>query len=53
MERHAIGDASALELLREHSPRTNRKLVDLAAAEVDGDCSLPKQPPTAVLPRTH
>jgi response regulator NasT len=43
MERHAIDEASAFEMLRERS-RINRKLVDLAAAVVDGHRLLPKQP---------
>ena len=44
MERHAIDEASAFEMLREHSRTSNRKLVDLAAAVVDGYQLLPKQP---------
>jgi response regulator NasT len=44
MERHAIDEASAFELLREHSRVSNRKLVDLATAVVDGHRLLPKQP---------
>jgi response regulator NasT len=44
MERHAIDEGSAFELLREHSRITNRKLVDLAGAVVDGHRLLPKQP---------
>jgi AmiR/NasT family two-component response regulator len=42
MERHAIDDAGAFDLLREHSRITNRKLIDLAAAVVDGHRLLPK-----------
>jgi AmiR/NasT family two-component response regulator len=53
MERHGIDDASAFELLRERSRVTNRKLVDLATAVVDGYRLLPKQPPTAFLARTR
>ena len=50
MERHSIDEQAAFELLREHSRATNRKLVDLAAAVVDGHRLLPKttspsQPP--------
>ena len=41
MERHAIDDASAFEMLREHSRTDNRKLVDLATAVVDGHRLLP------------
>jgi response regulator NasT len=44
MERHAIGEADAFEMLREQSRVDNRKLVDLAAAVVDGHRLLPKQP---------
>jgi response regulator NasT len=44
MERHAIDEASAFEMLRERSRIDNRKLVDLAAAVVDGHRLLPKQP---------
>lgn len=35
MERHGIGERDAFELLRTHSRRTHRKLVDVAAAVVD------------------
>ena len=45
MERHSIDDASAFEMLREHSRTANRKLVDVATAVVDGHRLLPKQPP--------
>jgi response regulator NasT len=44
MERHAIGEADAFEMLREQSRTDNRKLVDLAAAVVDGYRLLPKRP---------
>jgi AmiR/NasT family two-component response regulator len=44
MERHAINEATAFELLREHSRVDNRKLIDLATAIVDGHRLLPKQP---------
>ena len=50
MERHSIDDASAFEMLRERSRIDNRKLIDLAAAVVDGHRLLPKQPDTAVEP---
>ena len=42
MERHAIDEVEAFELLREHSRISNRKLVDLATAIVDGHRLLPK-----------
>jgi AmiR/NasT family two-component response regulator len=44
MERHAIDEASAFDMLRECSRADNRKLVDLAAAVVDGHRLLVKQP---------
>ena len=44
MERHAIDEASAFEMLREHSRTSNRKLIDLATAVVDGHRLLPRQP---------
>ena len=44
MERHSIDEASAFEMLRDHSRDANRKLVDIAAAVVDGHRLLPKQP---------
>jgi response regulator NasT len=47
MERHSIDEESAFEMLRERSRVDNRKLVDLAAAVVDGQRLLPKQPDPA------
>ena len=44
MERHSIDENSAFEMLRERSRDDNRKLIDLAAAVVDGYRLLPKQP---------
>jgi AmiR/NasT family two-component response regulator len=44
MERHSVDEASAFELLRQQSRSTNRKLVDVASAVVDGHRLLPKQP---------
>jgi AmiR/NasT family two-component response regulator len=44
MERHSIDEREAFELLREHARSTNRKLVDVASAVVDGHRLLPKQP---------
>ena len=44
MERHSIDDASAFEMLRDHSRGANRKLVDVATAVVDGHRLLPKKP---------
>src|SRR5947209_14686861 len=44
MERHSIDEHAAFEMLRERSRVDNRKLIDLAAAVVDGHRLLPKQP---------
>jgi response regulator NasT len=44
MERHAIDEADAFEMLREHSRTGNRKLLDLATAIVDGHRLLPRTP---------
>ena len=44
MERHSIDENSAFEMLRERSRLDNRKLIDLAAAVVDGHRLLPRQP---------
>jgi response regulator NasT len=51
MERHTIDGAAAFALLRERSRVANRKLVDLAAAVVDGHRLLPKQPQAPPEPR--
>jgi AmiR/NasT family two-component response regulator len=44
MERHAIDEEAAFEMLRERSRAENRKLIDLAAAVVDAHRLLPRQP---------
>jgi response regulator NasT len=44
MERHSINEQDAFELLRKQSRSANRKLIDLAAAVVDGHPLLPKHP---------
>jgi AmiR/NasT family two-component response regulator len=44
MERHSIDDGAAFQMLRDHSRTTNRKLVDVAAAVVDGHRLLPAHP---------
>ena len=44
MERHSIDEATAFEMLRDHSRASNRKLVDVASAVVDGHRLLPKHP---------
>ena len=43
MERHSVAEDAAFELLRSHARMTNRKLVDVAGAVVDGHALLPKQ----------
>jgi AmiR/NasT family two-component response regulator len=44
MERHSIDETRAFDLLRQRSRIDNRKLIDLAAAVVDGHRLLPKHP---------
>jgi AmiR/NasT family two-component response regulator len=44
MERHSVNEPAAFDMLREHSRSTNRKLVDIASAVVDGHGLLPKLP---------
>jgi AmiR/NasT family two-component response regulator len=44
MERHGIDDRGAFELLRDHSRRSNRKVVDVARAIDGGHALLPKDP---------
>jgi len=44
MERHSIDERTAFEMLREQSRSTNRKLIDVSSAVVDGHRLLPKQP---------
>jgi response regulator NasT len=43
MERHSVDEANAFEMLREHARASNRKLVDIAGAVVDGHALLPKE----------
>ncbi len=50
MERHSVDEARAFEMLRERSRIDNRKLIDLAAAVVDGHRLLPKHPDAAGKP---
>jgi AmiR/NasT family two-component response regulator len=49
MERHSVDEAAAFEMLRDRSRAANRRLVDVAAAVVDGHLLLPKQPEAAAL----
>src|SRR5689334_19840538 len=44
MERHATDEAAAFAMLRDESREANRKLVDIAAAVVDGHRLLPGHP---------
>jgi AmiR/NasT family two-component response regulator len=46
MERHSTDEEAAFAMLRERSRVDNRKLIDLAAAVVDGHRLLPKVPRT-------
>jgi AmiR/NasT family two-component response regulator len=41
MERHSVDETTAFEMLRDHARAANRKLVDIAAAVVDGHALLP------------
>ena len=41
MERHSVDEDAAFELLRSHARGSNRKLVDVATAVVDGHALLP------------
>ena len=41
MERHSVDETTAFEMLRDHARGANRKLVDIAAAVVDGHRLLP------------
>jgi AmiR/NasT family two-component response regulator len=44
MERHSVDEAEAFGMLRDRSRSANRKLIDIAAAVVDGHRLLPKHP---------
>jgi AmiR/NasT family two-component response regulator len=43
MERHGISDRQAFEMMRDHSRATNRRVVEVAQAVLDGHALLPKQ----------
>src|SRR5215210_928196 len=43
MERHTVEEDGAFDLLRSHARKSNRKLVDVATAVVDGHALLPRQ----------
>src|SRR5215213_469941 len=42
MERHSVTETGAFDMLRVQSRATNRKLIDIASAVVDGHALLPK-----------
>ena len=44
MERHSVDESAAFDMLRAQARSTNRKLVDIASAVVDGHLLLPKRP---------
>ena len=44
MERHAVDEERAFQMLRDHSRRTHNKLVDTAQSILDGYLLLPKGP---------
>ena len=44
MERHSIDETAAFELLREQARSTNRRLIDVSSAVVEGHLLLPKRP---------
>jgi response regulator NasT len=43
MERHSIDETAAFDMLRFYSRSTNRKLIDVSSAVVDGHLLLPKE----------
>jgi AmiR/NasT family two-component response regulator len=43
MERHSVDEPAAFEMLRNHARSSNRKVVDVASAVVDGHSLLPKR----------
>jgi AmiR/NasT family two-component response regulator len=47
MERHSVDEPTAFEMLRAHSRSSNRKVIDVATAVVDGHRLLPKKHPQA------
>ncbi len=44
MEPHGVRERQAFELLRDHSRATNRRVVEVAQAVLDGHALLPKRP---------
>jgi AmiR/NasT family two-component response regulator len=53
MERHAIDEHAAFEMLREQARRTHSKLVDLAESVVAGHQLLPARPSRQAAPGLH
>ncbi len=47
MERHRVDEKSAFEMLRDQSRRSGRKLVDVAAAVLEGHLLLPARDPAS------
>jgi AmiR/NasT family two-component response regulator len=45
MERHRVGERAAFERLRDHARSTNRRVVEVAQAVVDGHALLPARSP--------
>ncbi|MBI5106363.1 MAG: ANTAR domain-containing protein [Solirubrobacterales bacterium] len=43
MERHAVGEREAFELLRSHARATSRPVVEVARAVADGHALLPRE----------
>jgi len=43
MERHSVDETTAFDMLRDQARAANRKLIDIAAAVVDGHALLPRQ----------
>jgi AmiR/NasT family two-component response regulator len=43
MERHGIDDRQAFEMMRDHSRATNRRVVEVAQAVLDGHALLPRR----------
>ena len=53
MERHGIDEGEAFNLLRDHSRRTQRKLVDVAEDVIGSHGLLPARPRSADLPASN
>lgn len=53
MERHSVDEARAFAMLRDHARASNRKLIDVASAVVDGHRLLPREPHAPASPTAH